>query len=944
MNDDPARWPRVKEIFHSALVRPPHERADFLREACEGNLALRRDVESLLSAHAEAGDFAERPAIDAAAYTVIAGAALAPGFQLGPYRIIGPLDAGGMGEVYRARDVRLGREVAVKVLPTALSGEAERIARLQREARLLAALNHPHIATIHGLEVAAGVHAVVMELIEGPTLADRLSAGPLPLKVALEIARQIADALDAAHEKGIIHRDLKPGNIKLTADAGTVKVLDFGLAKALAQEAGTGGISGVDALTREGVVAGTPAYMSPEQAQGQRVDERSDVWAFGCVLYEMLTARPAFGRPTLAETVAAVLEHDPDWQRLPAHVPDGIRRLLRRCLDKDPRRRLHHIADARIEIEDAARGSAATESAPTIDSRRRERVLGVSTGVLALALAAALGALLLRSPSEPSELRVVEITTPWTADPFSFAISPDGRRLAFVADRGGQPALWVRSLGAANAQALPGTEGARRPFWSRDSRSIAFFAGTELKRINVATGSAQLVTHAPAAMAGAWGADGTILFSSAVEPSLRRVNTAGGTVDAATSAVAGSTGGRYPQFLPGGRRFLFFMAGPETVRGVYLGSLDKSDVTRLQRSDTQGSYVEPGFLLFVRQGTFFAQRLDLSRGTVSGEPITIADSVAFDPISGAGAFSASDAGVLAYRSGLSSATRLEWFDRSGNALGILGPPAQAGLSDLRLSGDGHRVAAERTIQNETALWLLDSTRQVRLTRAPEGRITRFPVWSPDGRRVAFASIGTTSVTLSVKPSGGGEEEVLLASPEMKLLCDWSPDGRFLLYYTPDPKTGPDLWVLPLETRKPSLFLKTDASEVWGQFSPDGAWVAYQSNDSGRFEIYVRPFPGPGEQYPISTTGGVYPRWSRDGKELYYLAPDGGLMAVPIRAASTTITAGTPTLLFKTRKVGAGLNVIASGHQYDVAPDGRFLINVEAESSVAPITLLLNWKP
>lgn len=289
-------------------------------------------------------------------------------------------------------------------------------------------------------------------------------------------------------------------------------------------------------------------------------------------------------------------------------------------------------------------------------------------------------------------------------------------------------------------------------------------------------------------------------------------------------------------------------------------------------------------------------------------------------------------------------TQLEWFDRSGNALGTLGPPEQAGLSDLRLSGDGLRVAAERTIQNETALWLLDSNRQMRLTRGPEGRITRFPVWSPNGSRVAFESIGSTSVSLAVKPAGGGEEDVLLESPDAKLLCDWSPDGRFLLYYTPDLKTGPDLWVLPLETRKPFAFLKTDASESWGQFSPNGAWVAYQSNDSGRYEIYVRPFPGPGEQYPISAGGGVYPRWSRDGKELYYIAPDRALMAVPIRATATTITAGTPTVLFKTRKVGAGLNVIASGHQYDVAPDGRFLINVEAESSSVPITLLLNWKP
>ena len=950
MTDDRSRWPRVKEIFHSALARAPHERAHFLREACDEDVALRREVESLLSAHAEAGGFAERPAIDAltgppGAHAV--AAALAPGFEFGSYRIIGPLDAGGMGEVYRALDTRLRREVAVKVLPKALSDDPERVARLEREARLLAALNHPHIATIHGLEVVGGMHALVMELIEGPTLADRLSSGPLALNVALELARQIAEALEAAHEKGIIHRDLKPANIKFTA-GGTVKVLDFGLAKAMAEDPRDFSMATAvaAAATREGVIAGTPGYMSPEQARGQSVDKRSDVWAFGCVVYEMLTARPVFGRATMAETMAAILEREPDWERLPPDVPASIRRMLRRCLDRDPRRRLHHIADARIEIEDAAHDPAESAS-PLVaaSSRRRERMLGISTAVLALGIAAALGAWLLRSPADVPELRVVEITTPRTSDPWSFALSPDGRRIAFVADHEGQPTLWVRALDAASAQALPGTEGARRPFWSPDTRSIGFFTTGELKRIEARGGSVQTLATAIGGTTAAWGPDGTILFSITAARSLRRVNASGGAVEAATTPSAESPGHRHPQLLPGGRQFLFFAGGPDAVRGVYLGSLESSEVVRLLASDTQGAYVPPGWLLFVRQGTLLAQRFDLARRMLSGEPITIADSVAIEPTTGAGAFSTSDVGVMAYRAGRPSVTRLSWFDRSGNALGTIGSPDQAGLSNLRLSPDGRRVAAERTLQNETDLWLLDSTRQTRFTRGSGESMTRLPVWSPDGGRIAFESIESGSVKLSVRPStGGGIEEVLFESPEPKIPCDWSPDGRFLLYYVPDPKTGTDLWVLPLGTRAPFVFLKTEQNENWGQFSPDGRWVAYQSTDTGRYEIYVRPFPAAGGQFPISTAGGVYPRWSRDGKELYYIAPDAKMMAVPIRATATMFEAGVPTTLFQTRRVGDGLNVIGTSHQYDVSRDGRFLVNVEAESSVPPITLLMNWKP
>ncbi len=947
---DPDRWQRVKEIFHSALAVAADDRAAFVREACREDPALLQEVESLFVAHNEAGDFAESPAIaalDSAGRNPGRGAAaaLAPGAELGIYRIVGSLDSGAMGEVYRARDTRLGRDVAVKVLPALLSADAERIARLEREARLLAALNHPHIATIHSLEVFNGVCALVMELIEGPTLAEHLASGALPINRALEIARQIADALEAAHEKGIVHRDLKPANIKLTA-AGSVKILDFGLARAIGpqphaqREAGT--------VIHEGLIAGTPAYMSPEQARGEPVDQRADIWAFGCLLYEMLARRRPFARSTVSETLDAIREGRPDWQQLPPTVPRGIRRLLRRCLDPDPRRRLHHIADARIEIEDADDSHADDQPGTAHRSPRRE----LFWAALAVVCAIGVGILWLWPVPEAPDLRIVDITTTWTFDPMSFALSPDGRGLAFVGDYQGQPTLWLRSLDTADARPLPGTQGARRPFWAPDSRSIGFFAFTELKRIDTRGGAPRPVTEIIAGTAAAWGAGGNILFSGLMSRTisphpngLLRVNAEGGGSDIITRPPTQSIGHRYPQFLPGGRQFLFFSDGAIDARGIYLGSLDSTDTTRLVASDSQGVYLVPDWLLFVRRGTLLAQRFDVKRRSMIGDAVTVVESVAWDPISGGAAISTSHTGVIAYRSGRGPATQLEWFDRSGHPLGTIRSTEGAGLANPRLSPDGGRVIGERTVNNEVALWLVDPNHQVLFARTTDESMARYPVWSPSGDRIAFASVRTGSVRLSARPSAGGSnEEGLFESTAITVLSDWSPDGRFLLFFSPDPKTGTDLWVLPTDTRIPKLFLATAANEMWGQFSPDGRWIAYQSNETGRFEIYVRPFPGPGGPIPISTAGGIYTRWSRDGSELYYVAPDATLMAVRVRQTPTTIAADTPVALFKTRRVGGGVNVIGYGHQYDVAPDGRFLMNVEPESNLRPITLVMNWKP
>jgi Tol biopolymer transport system component len=870
-----------------------------------------------------------------------------------------------MGEVYRARDPKLQRDVALKVLPAAVALDPERRARFEREAQLLASLNHPNIAAIHGFEDGLSAYpvgtgpALVLELVEGSTLADRLARGEIPLEEALPIARQITDALEVAHRHGIVHRDLKPSNIKVRPD-GTVKVLDFGLAKALEPSSAPSrddsqvatitspGLEQGGGVTRAGVILGTAAYMSPEQMRGKNVDTQCDIWAFGCVCYEMLCGRRPFAGETISDTIAAVLGREPDWKRLPANVPPSVQRMLRRCLEKDQGRRFHHIADARIELDDAAKEAGVSSSVPFSAKRWRTRIFGAAAALLGLALGATWGAWYFRAPAEAPELRL-EVTTPPTVDPWAFAISPDGRQLAFVAEHEGQSKVWIRSLDASVAQPLAGTEGARYPFWSPDGRSIGFFSisGTAggLRRIDARGGPTQLVAPSSGATGGSWGPDGTILFSDAAATSLRRVHATGGRVEVATKPAATSTGHRHPQFLPGGKDFLFYSGGPEDLRGVYLGSRDSSEATRLVASDSKGVYLPSGWLLFVRQGVLYAQRLDFVRRTLIGETVTVADSVAVEPISGGAAFSASDTGLIAYRVGNTVGTRLSWFDRTGNALGVVGTADQVGVSNLVLSPDGRRVAIERTIQNVTDLWLLDSTRQMRFTSGSGGNITRFPIWSPDGGRIAFNQTQSGAIKISVKPSTGGDEEVLFESPAVKVLSDWSPDGRFLMYYVPDPTTGTDLWVLPLEGQRiPFTFLKTEANELSGQFSPDGRWIAYQSSETGRYEIYVRPFPGPGGQYPISTAGGVYPRWSPDGKELYYIAPDARLMAVTISAKGSAFEASPPTALFQTRRAGGGSNIVGRGPQYDVTPDGHFLINTEAGSGTAPITLLLNWKP
>jgi Tol biopolymer transport system component len=827
---------------------------------------------------------------------------------------------------------------------------------------VLASLNHPNVAAIYGLEESGTTPALVMELVEGPTLADSLAHGPIPLAEALPIAKQIAEALEAAHDQGVVHRDLKPANVKVRAD-GTVKVLDFGLAKALdPTPTGAAELANSPTLsmqaTQAGVILGTAAYMSPEQARGTTVDKRTDLWAFGVVLFEMLTGHRLFEGATVSDSLAHVLTREPDWNALPATTPAPVRKLLRRCLEKDRKRRLADASDARLDIEDAVIAPPAAEAATRVGSAvgsSSDRRLAWSVATAATVLATGLAVPTLRHVYEtpaliPQETRV-DIVTPGAGNADRFALSPDGRSVVFVATGDGPTKLWMRTLRATTVQPLAGTDGADGPFWSPDSKSIAFIANGQLKRIDLDGGAPQTLASPAYSSGGTWNAEGVILFSSGVG-ALSRVSATGGSVATATTLAEGQAVHNFPVFLPDGHHFL--LAAPST--GIYLGTLDRSTTTRLTKADSPGWYLPGGWLLRTRGQTLVAERLDLNRQMVTGDPIVVAEPVAM--AGGLGglvktpAVSVSATGLVAYRAGTATRQQLTWFDRTGKTLGTLGPPDDD-LSGMSISPDGLRAAVVREGQGNTHLWLIDRVRSTRLTFG--AGLDGYPLWSPDGQRIVFSSTRTGLLNLYEKPtSGAGTEVVLVDTPQTKLPNDWSRDGRFLLYHSIDPKTSRDLWVRPMESGgTPWSLLKTPFDERWGQFSPDGRWVAYQSNESGQFEIYVRPFVvktsggtsgAPGSQWQVSTLGGSYPRWRSDGRELYYLAPAGDLMAAPIAARGATLDPGTPVALFRPPIVGGGIDS-SQGWQYDVSRDGRFLINTVLDTArPAPITLIQHWNP
>jgi serine/threonine protein kinase len=881
---------------------------------------------------------------------------LASGTRLGPYEIVAPLGAGGMGEVFRARDTKLDREVAIKVLPELFAADPERLARFEREAKTLAALNHPHIAQIYGLEQSSTISALVMELVEGDDLAERIARGPLSLDDALAIAKQIAEALEEAHEQGIIHRDLKPPNIKVRPD-GTVKVLDFGLAKALEPSSVGAGLQARPNLTQSptislratsaGVILGTACYMAPEQASGQTVDRRCDIWSFGVVLWEMLCGTKLFGGETLAHTLADLLRAEIDWRRLPAATPPAMRELLRRCLERDRRKRLQAIGDARVAIEEMLAGIATP--IPTDDrSTARAWLPWVVAGVgTAAALTLALTQFRREQPAAPRPVRFqMRLPEGIVPRPVAPAVSPDGSRVVFLADSpsgmGSDSRLWIHSFDSLDSQPLPGTEGASGTFWSPDGRFIAFFANGKLKKLDAAGGAVQVVCDAPPSTSGAWGADDIIVIASR-QSGFARVSASGGTPEPLRFEARSDR----ISFLPDGRHFLYSDAGFTTRgRGVFVASLDQtaSPATPLLPDVSFATYAAPGYVLYTRGERLVAHRFDLERLTLTGDPITIAQTATFFP--GTPVASASGNGVLAYASVSGGLSNLVWFDRSGRQLGSLAPASVYGHPAL--SPDGGSVVVEtRSGDGATLdLYRIDVARKisVRLTSSAE---SASPVWAPDGKTIAFTSTRDQAAggDLYRRPAGVGDDKLILSGPTTKYVCDWSPDGRSLLYYEFAEKTGRDLWVLPLTgERKPWPYVKSAFEEYGGQFSPDGEWVAYTSNETGQFEVYVQRFGSPtaaGEKIRISSQGGAQPRWRRDGRELFYLSPDMTVMAVDIERGPA-LRSGIPHVLFRRPQPGIGFT--NWGIDYAVSADGqRFLVNVaDAASRATPITVILNW--
>ena len=868
---------------------------------------------------------------------------LPAGSRLGAYEILAPLGAGGMGEVYRARDVRLQRDVALKVLPPAFLADPERRARFDREAQILAALNHPNIADIYSVEATEAGPALIMELVEG-TDGAILASRPLPLPDVTRFATQLIEALAAAHERGIVHRDLKPANIKVTA-AGTVKVLDFGLAKILEAIDGPhppdASPTMTSASTRVGVVLGTAAYMAPEQAKGLPADKRSDIWAFGCVLFEMLAGRPAFPGETIAETIAAVLAREPEWRLIPPATPTGFRRVLRRCLEKDPKRRLQDISDARADLEETE-----TEPRPAAVKAIGRRVV-TAAAVATLALLAAIAGWALRAPSEPPAEVRFEITTPPTPDA-TFALSPDGRSIVFTAMADGPPKLWLRSFASTTARVLAGTERATSPFWSADGRAVGFFADARLKRIDLDTGVTRTVMpNIGVPLGGTWNREGTILVAGSPGGPILRVPAEGGAAAPITTVEMPRQRGHYrPHFLPGGRHFLFQVSGSPEAAGVYVGALDGTPARRVLDVSAAPSYVPSGHLVLVRGDAIVAYPFDLERLAVSGDAIVVAEHIA-----GQIRTSASAAGPLAFRSGTldSGQRQLVWLDRQGKETNRVVYPDTAALGPA-LSSDGRRIAAYRFANGNMDIWSYEIARQTweRITFEPGDDI--YPLWSPDGGDLVYGAVRQAQglgIYRRVVGSASGEQQIVPPSSRA-FPMDWSADGHWLLYSSLDDVRGTDLWALPLDgqARLPVEVLRTEFNEGLAQFSPDGRWIAFQSDKSGRDEVYLRRFQAPGADVLVSSNGGGQVRWNPSGRELFYVAADDRLMSVPVRvtADGTGIEPGAPVPLFPT-SIGSTAT-LKYRQQYLVSRDGRsFIMNsVVGQPTATPIAVILNWRP
>jgi serine/threonine protein kinase/Tol biopolymer transport system component len=885
--------------------------------------------------------------------------ALTIGTQLGSHEITALLGKGGMGEVYRARDLKLKREVAIKILPEEFSRDADRVSRFQREAEVLASLNHPNIAAIHDLEETNGTRYLVLELVEGETLADRIARGPIPVDEALDIAKQIAEALEAAHERGIVHRDLKPANVKITPD-GKVKVLDFGLAKALESAPAGATLSNSPTLlsgSTAGMIVGTVAYMAPEQAKGRYVDKRADIFAFGCVLYEMLTGKPTFDGEDVSQVLAHVLALEPDWNRLPASVPSRVRELLRLCLEKNVKNRRSDATDVRLDIEHALK-EPATDAAPPLHAklRARERLAWILAAAFLIGIAALFAVHFREKPPAMSVMRY-PIPAPENSTVHSFAISPDGRYVVIAAGVNGKQQLWLRALDALQPQPMAFTEGATYPFWSPDSHYIGFFAQGKLKKVSVSGGASQSLCDVPNTHGGSWSRDDVLIFSSgSVGISIQKVSAAGGTPSDVTKTKGDQ---RHPVFLPDGRRFLYLVRGAAPEKnGIYVSSLDRTENRRIL-PDVSGAVFAPapnlgrvGHILFVRERTLMALPFDAGNAQSAGEVFPVADGVSLTTNGTYVPATVSDTGVLLYSNGGvgGNTTQIAWFDRNGKLLGPVG--AAGAVSYPAISPDEKSVAFSRLNGASIDLWLRDLARDTETRLTSDVSVNGVPFWSPKSDRIVFASNRTGGIfNLFMKAaSGSGQDESLLTNDHAKLPSQWSRDGRFIVYYEINPKTKNDIWVLPMEgsgnERKPIPFLQTEFSEFMAQLSPDSQWMAYTSDQSGRREVYVRPFPAAEGQWTISVAGGQAPRWRGDGKELFFEAADGKMMAVPVKASGgpkPTFEAGTPAALFDAH---IEHRIVDSNSEYDVTADGkRFLINTVSGPTAAsspPLIVVVNW--
>ena len=925
------------------------------------------------------------------------------GTTLAHFKITGKLGEGGMGEVYRAEDSKLGREVAIKVLPELVAGDAERMARFEREAKLLAALNHPNIGAIYSIEHATpdsvegseavgqrsseqpqdqagegeppspqapkplgpSVHFLVLELIEGESLSEMLARGPLGLEKALQVGQQVALALEAAHDKGVIHRDLKPANVMLTPN-GSVKVLDFGLAKAWDVEETSGSAPLISrsptltqGMTEVGVLLGTAAYMSPEQARGKPVDKRADIWAFGAVLLETLTGRKAFGGDTITDMIAAVVAREPEWERLPADTPKSVTRLLRRCLEKDQEQRLRDIGDARLELEEMLANPEGLHAEPeaVAASSKTSLLWKVGTAVLAL-LAAGLGFALWRaSQSEPPAITRAFIPAPVGAEfdlgtdyPAPVAISPDGRTLVYgVQEDGTTKRLWVRELDDLEARPLAGTDGAMYPFWSPDSRFLGFFAQGKLKKVEVTGGPAMSLCDAPNGKGGTWNRDGVIVFAPAHTTTLHRVSAAGGEPAEVTQmdAERADDSHRHPRFLPDGEHFLYtarvgFGGGSANSR-LIVGSLS-GESSELMPATSNTEYVA-GHLLYVFDAALMARPFNADRRQLTGDAFPIAERVWGDQGALLGVFSASENGVLAYQTGTPREdvlSTLKWIDRSGNILSEVG--SQEPYSEVNLSPDG--LTAVVNISDPESgnrdLWLVDLERQLKSRFTFDAAQDWVAVWSPDGSKIAFSSERGGSSDLYVKSvTGGGEAELIFDDETLKYPASWSRDGRYLFYESWGTDGSSDIFALDLEEgSEPMPLQPTDFTERVPVLSPDGRWVAYVSDESGSDQVYVTSFPEGGRKWQVSTQPSLYARWVTDD-EIFLMDPSGVVRVAEVDGSSSTFQIGPISQVAEFPTQGGGFD-------FDISRDGERLLFASLQedsgqsASMDPLTLVVGW--